>query len=322
MCTPAGPTPVTLVTGFLGAGKTTLLRHLLAGNHGRRLGVVVNDFGTLGIDAELIREVRGDTQTVRLTNGCICCTIREDLLETVAQLGAQPEPPEWVLLEASGVSDPHQIAATFGLAELAPVARLDGVVAVVDAEGYGSVPPASQGLVRRQVEAADLVLLNKRDLCTPGQRAAVRAQLEHQAPRARILECERCRVPFDVLIGLERGDTHPVGRQIHHRGHLGADHGNAFTSFVWECAAPLDAERLRDAIGSFPGSVLRGKGFVHTLQAPEEAGEFHLVGKRASLVRGGRWETIPRTRLVFIGECDPSAESAVRELLARCIGGG
>ncbi|MCC6535407.1 MAG: GTP-binding protein [Burkholderiales bacterium] len=312
---PAAPTPVTLVTGFLGAGKTTLLKHLLEGRHGRRLGVVVNDFGAIAIDAELIREVRGQAHTVRLTNGCICCTIRGDLLETVVQLGAQPEPPDAVIVEASGVSDPHQIAATFALAELAPITRLDSIIAVLDSDGYERVPPASRMLARRQIEAADLVLMNKRDLATAAQLSVLREEVRRLSPLARSFECDHCRVPWDLLLGPDGTASRAAHRQ-RAGPHDHTDHAAQYTSFAWESAVPLDAERLRDAIQAFPRSILRGKGFVQTVQAPEEEGEFHLVGGRASLARGRRWPGAPRTRLVFIAEHDAAAGASVRELLA------
>jgi len=308
----AAPTPVILVTGFLGAGKTTLLKHLLAGEHGRRLGVVVNDFGAIAIDAELIRAVHGEAQTVRLTNGCICCTIRGDLLETVVQLGAQPDPPDAVIVEASGISDAYQIAATFALAELAPITRLEGIVAVLDADGYDRIPAASRSLAEHQIEAADLVLLNKRDLVAADKLVVLHDEVRRLAPLARTFGCEHCRVPWDLLLG---PDGHASRAAVGH--HVGPhDHTAQYASFTWESATPLDAERLRDAIRDFPRSILRGKGFVQTVQAPDEEGEFHLVGARVSLTRGRRWTGAPRTRLVFIAEHDATAETTVRALLA------
>lgn len=316
--------PVTLVTGFLGAGKTTLLRHLLAGDHGRRIGVVVNDFGALDIDAELIREVHGETHTLRLTNGCICCSIRGDLLETVAQLTARPEPPDWIVVETSGISDPQQVAATFALPEIAPITRLDGVVTVLDADGYPRTDGASRALANRQIEAADLVLVNKTDLVDTAQREAIEAAVRRLAPQARTLACRHGRVPLDVLLG--PGSTpSPASRAGYRPAAAPAivpDHAAEYASFAWESPHPLDAERLREAIRAFPRSILRGKGFVRTTQAPHEEGEFHLVGERATLTRGRPWRDTPRTRLVFIGERDASARAQVEALLdsARAAG--
>jgi G3E family GTPase len=316
--------PVTLVTGFLGAGKTTLLRHLLAGDHGRRIGVVVNDFGALDIDAELIREVHGETNTVRLTNGCVCCSVRGDLLETVAQLTARPEPPDWIVVETSGISDPQQVAATFALPEIAPIARLDSVVTVVDADGFPRTRDASRALATRQIEAADLVLVNKTDLVDTAQREAVEAVVRRLAPQARTLACRHGRVPLDVLLGPDAVPS-PASRTGYRRAGPPAsapDHAAEYASFVWESLRPLDAERLREAIRAFPRSILRGKGFVRTVQAPDEEGEFHLVGERATLTRGRPWHATPRTRLVFISERDATARAQVAALLdAACAAG-
>ena len=309
--------PVTLVTGFLGAGKTTLLRHLLAGDHGRRIGVVVNDFGALDIDAELIREVHGETHTLRLTNGCICCSIRGDLLETVAQLTARPEPPDWIVVETSGISDPQQVAATFALPELAPVARLDSVVTVLDADGFPRTRDASRALATRQIEAADLVLVNKTDLVDTAQREAIETIVRRLAPHARTLACRHGCVPLDVLLG-PGGEPFPPLRPGYRpaRSPSGApDHASEYASFAWESTLALDAERLQEAIRAFPRSILRGKGFVRTVQAPHEEGEFHLVGERATLTRGRPWRETPRTRLVFIGERDATAQDRVTALL-------
>ena len=124
--------PLTILTGFLGEGKTTLLNRILSGNHGLRVAVLVNDFGSINIDAELVVGVEGNT--ISLANGCVCCQIRDDLIESVAALLARPETIEYILLEASGVADPAGIFMTFNDSDLREQIRLDGVICVVDAE--------------------------------------------------------------------------------------------------------------------------------------------------------------------------------------------
>lgn len=315
----AGPIPVTLINGFLGAGKTTVLKHLLQSDHGRRLGVIVNDFGAINIDAELIREVHGETQTVRLSNGCICCTVRDDLLETVVQLGAQPEPPEHVLIETSGVADPEPIVQTFGLVELAPLVRLDAVAVVLAPDQLLSLPAHSRDLVLRQVRCADVVLLNKMDLASGSAICAAKRVIAEHAPGSRIVECIEGNVCPSLLLDEAGAPENRTGARARLAGapHAHSTETPRYESFAWECTEPIDAEKLRDAVNALPVSILRGKGFVHVLQAPEDKGIFHLVGARATLTRGPAWQEPPRTRLVFIGEPDRGARAEVLALLAR-----
>src|SRR5271167_4835683 len=159
--------PITILTGFLGAGKTTLLNRILTGNHGLRVGVLVNDFGSINIDAELVVGVDGNM--ISLANGCVCCQIRDDLVESVVDLIGRPERIEYILLEASGVADPAGIFATFNDANLRDQIRLDSVICVVDAEQVFAHPeyPPLMDLKLRQVGFADMLILNKVDLAGP-----------------------------------------------------------------------------------------------------------------------------------------------------------
>ena len=148
--------PITILTGFLGAGKTTLLNHMLNGDHGQRVAVLVNDFGAINIDAELVVGVQDEV--ISLANGCICCTIRDDLIETVVQTINRREAPEYILLEASGVADPSGIAMTFVNSELQQRIRLDSITCVVDADQVFARPeyPAVEQLKLRQIAFANL----------------------------------------------------------------------------------------------------------------------------------------------------------------------
>src|SRR5271167_4484548 len=153
--------PITVLTGFLGAGKTTLLNRILTGNHGLRVGVLVNDFGSINIDAELVVGV--DNKTISLANGCVCCTIRDDLIESVLTLLARPEAVEYILLEASGVADPAGIFITFNDPNQRDRIRLDSVTCVVDADqvfAHPEYPPLLE-LKLHQVGFADMLILNK-----------------------------------------------------------------------------------------------------------------------------------------------------------------
>jgi len=132
------PIPVTVVSGFLGAGKTTLLNHVLTAEHGRRIGVLVNDFGAINVDAELIADVQDDM--ISLANGCICCSIRMDLIQAVLQMAELPEPPEHIVIESSGVANPAGIVKSFLEPEIWGTVQLDGVITVVDAEQTLDLP--------------------------------------------------------------------------------------------------------------------------------------------------------------------------------------
>jgi Ni2+-binding GTPase involved in maturation of urease and hydrogenase len=155
-------TPVTVLTGFLGAGKTTLLNRILNGDHGMRVGVLVNDFGSINIDADLVVDVESDV--ISLANGCVCCSIRDDLSAAVIQVMERPERPEYILLEASGVAEPTGIALTFADdPSLIDRVRLDSIICVIDAEQVFAAPDQIE-LKIWQVATADMVILNKTDL--------------------------------------------------------------------------------------------------------------------------------------------------------------
>ncbi len=195
------PTPITLLTGFLGAGKTTLLNHVLRGTHGMRVAVLVNDFGAINIDAQLVVGV--EEGAISLRNGCICCTIREDLLRTVFDVLQRPEPPEHILIECSGVSDPVAVATTFTRPMLRSLVRLDAIIAVVDAEQVREQPDYAE-LIEDQIAAADIVVINKVDLATSNLLQGLREWIRMLVPNARVLETTNGQVPVEVVLGAPR----------------------------------------------------------------------------------------------------------------------
>src|SRR5271167_3438178 len=203
--------PMTILTGFLGAGKTTLLNRILTGDHGLRVGVLVNDFGSINIDAELVVGVDGNM--ISLANGCVCCQIRDDLTESVTALLARPETVEYILLEASGVADPAGIFMTFTDPNLRDRIRLDSVICVVDADqvfAHPEYPPLMQ-LKLHQVGFADMLVLNKVGLAGPARVGKVRAWLHEHFNRLRIVETNHCEVPYEILLGVGRFDPARAG---------------------------------------------------------------------------------------------------------------
>ena len=305
--------PITILTGFLGAGKTTLLNRILTGNHGLRVGVLVNDFGSINIDAELIVGV--DNNMISLANGCVCCEIRDDLIESVVALLARPEGVEYILLEASGVADPAGIFVTFNDPELRDRIRLDSVICVVDAEQVFAHPeyPPLMELKLRQVGFADMLILNKVDLAGPEQVEKVRAWLDDHFNRLRIVETNYCEVPYEILLGVGSFDPARAALNSHaaehsctdpacHSGHHGHDHSKVFGTWSYETDQPLALEALRETMRKLPGSVYRAKGVVYTTDAPQRRAVLQVVGRRVDISLQDEWGgRTPRTRIVVIG---------------------
>ncbi len=208
--------PITILSGFLGAGKTTLLNHVLHGDHGLRMAVLVNDFGEVNIDAQLVVGVEGEK--ISLSNGCICCTIRDDLATAVLNLIAAPDPPEYILIEASGVSDPGAVAMTFVLPpELRETTYVDTILALVDAENLLRLNGRSAMLARRQIAFADLLVLNKVDLVPAKTLRLVKEVLRDLVPDVRLLETTFGRVPLELVLWQTAVGSPPLPRRHRHR---------------------------------------------------------------------------------------------------------
>ncbi|MGO9931096.1 MAG: CobW family GTP-binding protein [Steroidobacteraceae bacterium] len=328
--------PITILTGFLGAGKTTLLSRILTGNHGLRVGVLVNDFGSINIDAELVVGIKGNV--VSLSNGCVCCQIRDDLVESVvALLASQETPVEYILLEASGVADPAGIFVTFSDPNLRDRIRLDSVICVVDAEQVFAHPeyPPLMDLKLQQIGFADMLVLNKVDLAGPKQVEKVRTWLDEHFNRLRIVETNYCEVPYEILLGVGRFDpaqaalnTHAeqpcadpaCHDDSHDHDHDAQDHSKVFSTWSFESAQPLAIEALRDTLRKLPGTVYRAKGFVYTSDAPERRAVLQVVGRRVDIsIQEGWGERAPRTQIVAIGAAGGIDASLLEKTFASCI---
>jgi G3E family GTPase len=273
--------PLTVIGGFLGAGKTTLLNRLLAGVTGRRFAVLVNDFGKLDIDGRLVKEHGGDT--IALANGCVCCTIGDSMVETLLKLLETPDRFDHIVVEASGVADPGRIA---DLAVLEPRLIRDGVVVMVDAwtvRAHVEDRRLTDTIVR-QIQAADLVVLNKVEIAEDV--AGTRAWIGTLTP-APVLEARRANVPLDLLFGLER----------HGAGGGAAD--QPFQSWSYDWAEPVDRETFLAMLRDAP-DVVRAKGIVRFADAPEMRSIVHMVGRRIEVSEDGPWGN-GDSRLVMLG---------------------
>ena len=324
-------TPVTVLTGFLGAGKTTLLNRILNGDHGMKVGVLVNDFGSINIDADLVVDVESDV--ISLANGCVCCSIRDDLSEAVIQVIERPERPEYILLEASGVAEPTGIALTFADdPSLIDRVRLDSIICVVDAEQVFAAPEQME-LKIWQVATADMLILNKTDLVGREQIERIRDWLDDHLHRYRLLEANRCDVPLEVLLGVGRfhpGHSSPIELAhspgctdpgCDHAEHTGHDH--RFESWSYETDRPLSLDALRKAAAKLPADIYRAKGVVAASEAPERRAVLQVVGKRVDVSFDGDWGgQAPRTRIVAIGAAGTIGPGDLEKHFAACLAEG
>jgi G3E family GTPase len=322
--------PITILTGFLGAGKTTLLNRILTGNHGLRAGVLVNDFGSINIDAELIVGVHGNM--ISLANGCVCCQIRDDLVESVVALLQRPESVEYILLEASGVADPAGIFLTFNDPNLRERIRPDSVTCVVDADQVFAHPeyPLLMDLKLRQVGFADMLILNKVGLAGQERVEKVRAWLDDHFNRLRILETNYCDVPLEILLSVGRFDPARADFDSHatehsctdpacHDGCLRDDHTKMFQTWSYETDRPLALEALREKMRKLPGTVCRVKGIVYTTDAPHRRAVLQVVGRRVDISLLDEWGwRAPRTRIVAIGAAGGIDARLLEKTFASC----
>jgi G3E family GTPase len=327
--------PLTVLTGFLGAGKTTLLNRILIGDHGLRIAVLVNDFGSINIDADLVVGVEGDGDIISLANGCVCCNVRDDLLTAVTQVITRPEHPEYILLEASGVAEPSGIALTFMDESLRDRIRLDSIMCVVDAEQVFAAPEMME-LKLRQVAFADMLILNKVDLVTPEEIDQIKAWLDNRFHRYRLVQACGGDVPLEILLSVGRFDPSqlvdtPTSDQLRrslacddpHSAHQVRedrhDHVQDFKTWSYETDQPLSLEALRESVSKLPASVYRCKGVVHTTEEPGRRVILQAVGKRIDIAVEHEWNgRDPRTRIVVIGAGDGMDEAALRNVFDEC----
>jgi G3E family GTPase len=307
-------TPVTVLTGFLGAGKTTLLNHILSNSEGRRIAVLVNDFGEINIDSRLVVSV--DEDQIALTNGCICCTIRDDLVTALMKLLTHRPAPEHIIVEASGVSEPMGIAETLFQPELEPFLSIDAMIAICDAAAYPDLDFEDSEMVLRQASVSDLIVLNKVDIATQKHLNQIRTDLSLAAPYARIITAERAQIPIPVLFGPD--DKAHLTQLVPHPGRHHS-HAERFETWSWTEAQPVELELFEHWVLSLPTNIYRAKGILRLAEEPGHEAIFQLVGKRSTVEKGNRWTGPPGNALVLIGLRGEMAPSSLARGLQDCI---
>jgi len=313
--------PVTLLTGFLGSGKTTLLNRILNGQHGLRVGVLVNDFGAINIDAELVDGV--EENTISLTNGCVCCEIRDDLVNSLEQLLTREDAIDYVILEASGVADPEGIVMTFLDQRYERLLRLDSITCIIDAEAiFADGDNESLNMLKlRQIGFADLVVLNKIDLVGAEHIEVIREWIDHHIRRIRIIEATRCEVPLEILLAVGRfNPLHTVSEHSNNEGHSDGHHhahgaaSETFETWSYESSRPFSIESLREMVRKeLPASIYRCKGIIYTSESPEKRFALQAVGRRVEIMELGEWgERVPQSRVIAIGSSFDGGELSRR----------
>ena len=321
--------PVTILSGFLGAGKTTLLNHILSNQQGVKTAVLVNEFGEIGIDHDLI--VTTEDDMVELSNGCICCSINDELKDTVERILDRSEKMDYIIVETTGLADPLPVAMTFGATELRDLTRLDSIITLIDAENFNDDLLHTQ-VGRAQVIYGDILLLNKCDLVSNQRLDDVESKLREIKSDARIMRSINGDVPLALLlsVGLFESD-----RVIHDSEHSAEDHHHdhehshdhshhsdipqaieGFTSLSFESDGPFSLRKFQYFLDyQLPQEVFRSKGILW-FQESERRHVFHLAGKRFS-INDTSWTGQRKNQLVLIGrEID---HSELRKQLANCV---
>jgi len=334
----AAKIPVTVITGFLGSGKTTLIRNLLQNNQGRRIAVIVNEFGELGIDGELLQSCQvcpeeesgdnNDNNIYELTNGCLCCTVQEEFLPTMQQLIKRRDSIDCILIETSGLALPKPLVKAFRWQEIRNAATVDSVITVVDSEAVAAGTFASdleavesqrqaddslehetplQELFEDQLACADLVVLNKTDLVNQKTLAEVKDLVKEELPRVvKIVESHQSEIDSSILLGLQAAvEDNLDKRPSHHDTEEEHDHDDEITSHHVVLDRTFEPQKLKQQLQTLvqQQEIFRVKGFV---AVPDKSMRLVMqgVGNRFEQFYDRPWkpEEARQTRLVFIGK--------------------
>lgn len=342
MDTPKLGLPVTIITGFLGSGKTTLLNYILTNQQGLKTAVLVNEFGEIGIDNELI--VTTDENMVELNNGCICCTINEDLVQAVYKVLERPEKIDYLVVETTGLADPLPVALTFLGTELRDMTRLDSIVTLVDCANF-SLDLFNSQAAYSQIAYGDIIVLNKTDLVDEADVDALEVRIRDIKNDARILRTTKSQVPLPLILSVglfesdqyfeqaedhhhhdhdhvhdehcnhdhDHHDHHDHDHHHHHSAHLEND---GFTSLSFASDKPFSIRKFQYFLDNqLPENVFRAKGILWFDESPKRH-IFHLSGKRFT-IEDDEWKDQPKNQLVLIGQ--NLDHEKLREQINNCL---
>ena len=309
--------PVTIISGFLGSGKTTLLNHILANNEGVKAAVIVNEIGEIGIDGDLI--IATDDDMVELSNGCICCSINNDLIDAVFRVVERKHDIDYLVVETTGLADPLPVVLTFLHSEFRDVVRVDSIVTVADAGSF-SLDLFDSTAARNQLRYADTILLNKSDLATTERLSDVEEKIHTVRDRARIVRTIRCRVPLPLIlsVGLFQLDSLPTSTpcaEDHDHDHPNHLLNDGFDTVSFQIDKPFAVHKFQQFLEQLSDAVFRGKGLLW-LDASDKRYIFHLVAQRFTLDESQSFAP-PLNKLVLIGR--NLDRDQLRQQLEACV---
>ena len=312
------PVPVTILTGFLGAGKTTLLNYILKQQHGYKFAIIVNEIGKIGIDGMLVENQK--EEVMQMNNGCLCCTIRKDLVKGVQSL-IKRGGFDYLLVETTGIADPGPVAQTFlNIPQLQQLVRLDSIITVVDAEQIEKQMRDTQ-TAREQIAMADFLLLNKTDLVDETHLERIEAKARELNPHAQIFRTNQSQVNLKELLDMHAFDLdRKLAVDPEFLNELNQRHHHDINSFSFEFERPFQVERFEYFVQelSEKEQIFRSKGFLQIAGNPRRA-IFHGVNNRFTILWDRLWEAGEKrtSQLVFIGR--HLDETRLRSELEKCL---